>query len=124
MVGKAQKSYVSRSGLYGRCSNGVPPISVGTSIATFQSCNADAPLRLLRRPKKGTFKRTVTPFSRIGWGVVIASFAEGGTSKKRPSPHLHKIPTRSNKVSPQTLQRPSYNKKLVSVKTENSIERN
>jgi len=29
---------------------------------------------------------------------------KGGTSKKRPSPHLHKVPTRCNKVSPQTLQ--------------------
>jgi hypothetical protein len=24
--------------------------------------------------------------------------------KKRPSPHLHKVPTRSNKASPRTLQ--------------------
>jgi hypothetical protein len=30
--------------------------------------------------------------------------AKGGTSKKRPSPHLHKVPTRSNKVSPRTFQ--------------------
>jgi hypothetical protein len=29
---------------------------------------------------------------------------KGGTSKKRPSPHLHKVPTRSNKVCPRTLQ--------------------
>jgi hypothetical protein len=28
MVGKAQKSHGARSGLYGRCSNGVPPIHV------------------------------------------------------------------------------------------------
>jgi hypothetical protein len=28
----------------------------------------------------------------------------GGTSKKRPSPHLHKVPTRSNKVNPRTFQ--------------------
>jgi hypothetical protein len=40
-------------------------------------------------------------FSRSGWSVVrSASLANGGTSKKRPSPHLHEIPTRSNKVSP------------------------
>jgi hypothetical protein len=105
MVGKAQKSHWARSGLYGECSNGVPPISVSTSIATFQSCNADAPLRLLRQPKKGSFKMTVTPFSRSGWSVVrSASLARGGTSKNRPLPHLHKVPTRSNTVSPQTLQ--------------------
>jgi hypothetical protein len=29
---------------------------------------------------------------------------KGGTSKKIPSPHLHKVPTRSNKVSPRTFQ--------------------
>jgi hypothetical protein len=29
---------------------------------------------------------------------------QGGTSKRRPSLHLHKVLTRSNKVSPQTLQ--------------------
>jgi hypothetical protein len=40
MVGKAQKSHGARSGLYG-----VPPMSVSASIATFQSRNADAPLR-------------------------------------------------------------------------------
>jgi hypothetical protein len=55
-----------RSGLYDGCSNGDPPISVSASIATFQSCNADAPLRLLRHPKKGSFKTTVTLFSRRG----------------------------------------------------------
>jgi hypothetical protein len=45
-------------------------------------------------------------FSRSGWSVVSsASLAKGGTSKKRPStPHLHKVPTRSNKVNPQNFQ--------------------
>jgi hypothetical protein len=43
--------------------------------------------------------------SRSGWSVVrSASLAKGGTSKKRPSPHLHKVSNRSNKVSPRTLQ--------------------
>jgi hypothetical protein len=55
MFGKAQKSHGARSGLYGG-SNGVPPISVSAFIATFQSRNADTPLRLLRHPKKGSFK--------------------------------------------------------------------
>jgi hypothetical protein len=107
VVGKAQKSHGASSGLYGGCSNGVPPISVSASIATFQSRNADAPLRLLRHPKTGSFKTTITPFSRSGCSVVrSASLAKGGTLKKRPSPHLHKVPTRSNKVSPRTLQTP------------------
>jgi hypothetical protein len=52
------------SGLYGGCSNGVPQILMSASIATFQSRNTDAPLRLLRHPKEGSFKMTVTPFSR------------------------------------------------------------
>jgi hypothetical protein len=105
MVGKAHKSHGSKSGLCGGCSNGVPPISVSASIATFQSHNADVPLMFLRRPKKGSIKTTITPFSRSGWNALrSASLAKGGTSKKRPSPHLHKVPTRSNMVSPRTLQ--------------------
>jgi hypothetical protein len=78
---------------------------VSTSIATFQSRNADPPLRLLRHPKKGSFKTSVIPFSRSGWSVVrSASLAKGGTSKNGSSPHLHKVPTRSEKVSPRALQ--------------------
>jgi hypothetical protein len=77
---------------------------VRASIATFQSRNADAPLSLLWHPKKGSFKTTLTPFSRSGWSVVRSgSLAKGGTSKKRPSPHLNILPTRSNKASPRTF---------------------
>jgi hypothetical protein len=37
--------------------------------------------------------------------VRSASLAlKGITSKKRPSPHLHKVPTRSNNMSSQTFQ--------------------
>jgi hypothetical protein len=44
--------------------------------------------------------------STSGWGVIrSASLAKGGTSKKRPSPHLHKVPTRSNN---ELFKRPSY----------------
>jgi len=40
-------------------------------------------------------------FLRRGWRVVrSASLAKGGTLKKRPSSHLHKVLTWSNKVSP------------------------
>jgi hypothetical protein len=38
MAGKAQKSHGVRSGLYGGCSNRVPPMSVGASIATLAVC--------------------------------------------------------------------------------------
>jgi hypothetical protein len=100
---KSEKSHGERYGLHGGCSNGIPPISV--SASTFQSRNADAPLILLRHPKKGPFKTTVTPFSRSGWSVVKSvSLVKRGTSKKRPSPHLHKVSTRSNKVSPRNLR--------------------
>jgi hypothetical protein len=44
-------------------------------------------------------------FSRSGWSIVrSALLAKEGTLKKRPSPHLHKVLTQSNKVSPQTLE--------------------
>jgi hypothetical protein len=36
--------------------------------------------------------------------VRSASLAKGSISKKRPLPHLYKVPTRSNKVSPHTFQ--------------------
>jgi hypothetical protein len=53
-----------------------------------------------------SLRRTVcSTFSRSWWSVVRSvSLAKGGTSKKRPSPHLHKITTRSNKVSPRNSQ--------------------
>jgi hypothetical protein len=53
----------------------------------------------LREPLKSSWTRLITPFtfSRSGWSVArSASLAKGGTTKKRPSPHLHKVPTRNN----------------------------
>jgi hypothetical protein len=108
-----QAALTSELPFHGWKSDGVPPISISASVATFQSRNADAQLRLLRLPKKGSFKTTVTPFSRSGWSVVRnASLAKGGTSKERPSPNLHKVPTWSNKASPRTFQTPSYKEQL------------
>jgi hypothetical protein len=44
-------------------------------------------------------------FSRSGWSVVRStSLSKGGASKKIASPHLHEVPTRSDKVSPRTSQ--------------------
>jgi hypothetical protein len=44
-------------------------------------------------------------FSRSGRSVVrSASLAKGGTSRKRPSSHLHNVPTLSNMLSPRTFQ--------------------
>jgi hypothetical protein len=61
----------------------------------------------IRGRLKSSWPHLITPFtfSRSGWSVVSsASLAKGGTSKKRPSSHLHEVPTRGNKVSPRTLQ--------------------
>jgi hypothetical protein len=53
-------------------------------------------------------------FSRSGWSVLRSgSLAMGGTSKRRPSPHLHKVPTRSNKVSPRTFKTALINSLLL-----------
>jgi hypothetical protein len=77
--------------------------------------NSDlAPVRFLgfSNQEKGAPRQEISnlptvcsTFSRSGWSVVIsASFAKGGTSKMKSSPHLHKALTRSNKMSPRTLQ--------------------
>jgi hypothetical protein len=111
MVGKAQKSHGPRSGLYGGCSNGVPPIKFFQAEHRIQF--RYRPMRLLgfSNHEKGALRQEISKwpticstFSRSGWSVVRSeSLAKGGTSKKRPSPHLHKVPTRSNNLSPRTL---------------------
>jgi hypothetical protein len=61
--------------------------------------------RELRRKKFRNDQEVCSTFSRSGWSVVrSASLGKGSTPKKRPSLHLHKVPTRSNKVSPRTFQ--------------------
>jgi hypothetical protein len=112
MVGKAQKSHGARSGLYGECSNGVPLIHFFQVENRIQFTSR--PMRFLgfSDHKKGAPWQEISKwctvcstFSRSGWSVVrSASLAKGGTSKKRPSPHLQNVPIRSNKVSPRTLQ--------------------
>jgi hypothetical protein len=50
-------------------------------------------------------QKVCSTFSRSGWSVVRSvSLANRGTSKKRQSPRLHKVPTQSNKASPPTFQ--------------------
>jgi hypothetical protein len=112
MVGKAQKSHGARSGLYSGCSDGVLPIHFfeADPRIQFRSC----PMRFLgfSNNEKGAPRQEISEwstvcstFSRSGWSVVRStSLAKGGTSKKRPSLHLHKVPTQSNKVSPWTFQ--------------------
>jgi hypothetical protein len=101
-----------RSGLYGGCSNGVPPIHVfqAEHRIRFKS----RPMRFLGfynhengapRQEISKWSTVCITFSTSGWSVVrSASLTKGGTLKKRPSPHLHKVPTRSNKASPRTFQ--------------------
>jgi hypothetical protein len=56
----------------------------------------------MKRELRG--KKFRSTFSGSGWSVVrSASLAKGCISKKRPSPHLHKVPTRINQVSPRTF---------------------
>jgi hypothetical protein len=117
IVGKAQKSHGARSGLYGGCSNAVPPIHFFQAEQRIQFTSR--PMRFLdfSNHEKGAPRQEISKwstvcntFSRSGWSVVrSASLAMGGTSKKRPSPHLHKAMTRSNKVRVHELcKRPSY----------------
>jgi hypothetical protein len=112
MVGNAQKSHGVRSGLCGGCSNGVPLIHFFQAKHRFQfrSC----PMQFLgpSNHEKGAPRQEISKWSvvgstflRSGWSIVrSASLAKGVTSKKRLLPHLHKVLTRNNKVSPQTLQ--------------------
>jgi hypothetical protein len=101
MVGKAQKSHGARSGLYGGCSNGGPPIHFSQAEHRIQF--RSRPMRFLGFSNHGS--TVCSTFSRSGWSVVRrALLAKRGTSKKRPSSHLHKVPTRSNKVSPRNFQ--------------------
>jgi hypothetical protein len=108
MVGNAQKSHGARYGLYGGCSNGVLPIYFFQTEHRIQF--RYRPMRFLdvSNHEKGAPRQEISAcstFSRSGWSVVrSASLVKGGTSKKGPSPHLHKVPTWCNKVSPRTLQ--------------------
>jgi hypothetical protein len=61
--------------------------------------------RKLWGSSRSLWQTVCSTFSRCGWNVVrSASLSKGGCSKKKPSPHLHKVPTRSNKASPRNLQ--------------------
>jgi hypothetical protein len=74
---------------------------------SFSNHEKGAPRSKLPAPLSSwSLRQTVcSTFSRSGWSVVTSlSLTKGGTSKKRPSPHLHKVPTRNNKVRPRILQ--------------------
>jgi hypothetical protein len=112
MVGKDQKLHEARSEL--NSVFGVEKIDRSNPIRTSAIQSRSRTLRFLgfSNHEKGDPRQEISKlstvcstFSRSGWGVVrSASLAKGGTSKKRPLPHLHKVPTRNNKVSPQNFQ--------------------
>jgi hypothetical protein len=112
MVGKAQKLHGARSEL--NSIFGLEKVDRWNSIRTSAIQSRFHPMRFLgfSNRKKGAPRQEISKwstvcstFSRSGWSVIRrASLAKGGTSKKRPSPHFHKVPTRSNKESARTLR--------------------
>jgi hypothetical protein len=66
-----------------------PPYSPGLAPCNFWTFpTMKMELQFLKR------STVYSTFLRREWSVVrSASLAKGGTSKKRPSPHLHKVPT-------------------------------
>jgi hypothetical protein len=111
MHGKAQKSHGARSGLYGGCSNGVPPIYFFQAEHNSIQISPHA-ISGLFQPSKGSSEARNFEvnnalqhvFEKWVGRCKKCITCQGGTSKKRPSSHLHKVPTRSNKVSPRTFQ--------------------
>jgi hypothetical protein len=108
VVGKDQKSHGARSEL-----NSVfflEKVDRWNPIRTSIIQSRSRPMRFLGfsnhekwAPKFRSDQTVCSTFSRSGWSVVrSASLAKG------PSPHLDKVQTWSNKVSPRNLQRPSY----------------
>jgi hypothetical protein len=102
----------AKSGLHGGCSEGVPSIHFFQAEHRIQFRSRPMRFLVFSYHEKGAPRQEISKWStvcstssRSGWSVVgSASFAKGCTSIKRPSPHLHKVSTRSNKVSPRTFQ--------------------
>jgi hypothetical protein len=112
IVAKTQKSHKARSGLYGGCSNGVPPIHFfqAEHRIRFRS----SPMRFLGfsnhekgapRQKISKWSTVWSTFSRSGWSVVrSASLAKGGTLKTGRRRTSTTFRLGSHKVSRRTLQ--------------------
>jgi hypothetical protein len=112
MVGKAQKSHGARNELNAVFDlekvDGWNPIRT----SAIQCRSRSMRFLIFYNHEKGAPRQEISKWStvcsmlsRSGWSVIrSASLAKGGTSKKRPSPHLHKIPTRRNKTNQRTFQ--------------------
>jgi hypothetical protein len=111
MVGKVQKSCEARSEF--NSVFGLEKVDRWNPIRTSAIQSRSRPIRFLgfsnhenEAPRQEISKLSTVcnTFSRSGWSVVrSASLAKGGTSKNRPSPHLHKVLTRSNNVESTNL---------------------
>jgi hypothetical protein len=112
MVGKAQKSHEARSELNSVFS--LEKTDRWNPIRTSAIQSRSRSIRFLgfSNHERGASRQDIlkrsavcSTFSRSGWNVVRSVLlSKKRTSEKRPSPHLHKFPTRINKVSPQTFQ--------------------
>jgi hypothetical protein len=113
MVGKAQNSHGARFEL--NSVFGLEKVDrwnpIKTSAIQSRSClmrfqGFSNHEKAAPRQEISKWSTVCSTFSRSGWSVVRrASLAKGRTSKKRPSLHLRKVPTQSNKVSPRTFQK-------------------
>jgi hypothetical protein len=106
-MGREWKNWVGGTPLEG------PPYSPDLAPCNFW---AFPTMKMKLQGKKFRSNQTVcSTFSRSGWSVVrSAPLAKGSISNKRPSPHLYKVPARSNKFSPRTLQMaPVYRQHVV-----------
>jgi hypothetical protein len=104
MVGKAQKTHGSRPKL--NCVFGLEKVDRWNSIRTsvIQSSSSNHEKGAPRKRNFEVINGLQQVFEKWVERCKSASLANGGTSKKRQSPHLHKDPTRSNKGSPRTFQ--------------------
>jgi hypothetical protein len=112
IVRKAQKSQGARCEL--NSVFGLEKVDRWNPIRTSAIPSRFRPMRFLgfSNHEKGAPRQEISKWSTVcstfswsGWSVVrSASLAKGGTSKRRTSPHLHKVPTRRNTVSPRNLQ--------------------
>jgi hypothetical protein len=98
VVGKAQKSHGARSEL--NSVFGLEKVDRWNPIRTSAIQSRSRPMQFLGfsnhekgAPRQISKRSTMcSTFSRSGWSVIrSASLAKGGTSKKEPSPHLHKF---------------------------------
>jgi hypothetical protein len=111
VVGRVQKSHGARSELNSVI--GLEKLDRWNPIRTSAIQSRSRLMRYLSfsNHEKGAPRQDISKwstlcstFSRSGWIIVTSvSLAKGGTSKKRPSLYLHKVPTRSNKLSSRTL---------------------